>query len=140
MLRNSLCCRPSARQGFPAHGKTPRLLSRSATRNALAFSLPGSSFCQGQVLYPQHRVIRSMLYQAYQAHSDIMVPVRTWAGMAIHAFAPMNGMSGPAIKNLSATYELIARAGLTHVRPPFGIETVTVGNEEIPVVEEAAHV
>ncbi len=81
-----------------------------------------------------------MLYQAYQAHSDIMVPVRTWAGMAISAFAPMNGMSGPGIKNLTAAYELISRAGLTHVRPPFGIDTVTVGNEEIPVVEQAAHV
>ena len=49
---------------------------------------------------PQHRVHRSMLYQAYQAHSDIMVPLRTWAGMAISAFAPMNGMSPPGIKNL----------------------------------------
>jgi poly(3-hydroxybutyrate) depolymerase len=81
-----------------------------------------------------------MLYQAYQAHTDIMVPVRAWAGMAIHAFAPMNGFSPPAIKNLTAAYELIARAGLTHVRPPYGIDTVTVGSEELPVREEAAHV
>jgi len=81
-----------------------------------------------------------MLYQAYQAHTDIMVPVRAWAGMAIHAFAPMNGFSPPAVKNLTAAYELIARAGLTHVRPPYGIDTVTVGNEELPVREEAAHV
>ena len=80
-----------------------------------------------------------MLYQAYQAHSDIMVPVRAWAGAAIHAFAPLNGFSGPAIKNLTAAYELIARAGLTHVRPPYGIETVMVGNEELPVREEAAY-
>jgi polyhydroxyalkanoate depolymerase len=80
-----------------------------------------------------------MLYQAYQAHSDIMVPVRAWAGAALHAFAPLNGFSTPAIKNLTAAYELIARAGLTHVRPPYGIETVTVGNEELPVREEAAH-
>ena len=80
-----------------------------------------------------------MLYQAYQAHTDIMVPVRAWAGAALHAFAPMNGMSGPGIKNLTAAYELIARAGLTHVRPAFGIDTVTVGNEELPVVEEAVH-
>ena len=81
-----------------------------------------------------------MLYQAYQAHSDIMVPVRAWAGAALNAFAPMNGFSGPAIKNLSAAYELIARARLTHVRPSYGIETVAVGNEEVPVVEKAAHV
>jgi poly(3-hydroxybutyrate) depolymerase len=81
-----------------------------------------------------------MLYQAYQAHSDIMVPVRAFAGAALHAFAPMNGFSPPALKNLTAAYELIARAGLTHVRPPYGIATVTVGNEELPVREEAAYV
>ena len=95
-----------------------------------------------------------MLYQAYQAHSDIMVPVRTWAGLALRAFGPLNcvsgslnGFSGPlnglssaAVKNLTAAYELIARAGLTHTRPSYGIETVTVGNEEVAVHEEAAHV
>jgi len=37
-----------------------------------------------------------MLYQAYQAHSDIMVPVRAWAGAAIQAFGPINGFAGPA--------------------------------------------
>ena len=47
-----------------------------------------------------------MLYQAYQAHSDIMVPVRAWAGMAIQAIAPVNGFSGPVLKNLTAAYEL----------------------------------
>jgi len=62
-----------------------------------------------------------MLYQAYQAHSDIMVPVRAFAGAAVQAFAPLNGYSGPVLKNLTAAYELIARAGLTHVRPPYGI-------------------
>jgi polyhydroxyalkanoate depolymerase len=81
-----------------------------------------------------------MLYQAYQAQSDIMVPVRAWAGMALHTFGSMNGVSGPAIKNVTAAYELIARAGLTHTRPAYGIDTVTVGNEEVPVHEEAAHV
>src|SRR5258708_30174353 len=86
-----------------------------------------------------------MLYQAYQAHSDIMVPVRTWAGMALQAFGPMdafgpmNGFSGPVVKNLTAAYELIARAGLTHVRPPYGIEMTLVGNEEVAITEEAAH-
>ncbi|HKS61517.1 MAG TPA: polyhydroxyalkanoate depolymerase [Xanthobacteraceae bacterium] len=80
-----------------------------------------------------------MLYQAYQAHSDVMVPVRAWASAAIQTFAPMNGFSGPVMKNLTAAYELIARAGLTHVRPPYGIASVTVGNEEVAVTEEAVH-
>jgi poly(3-hydroxybutyrate) depolymerase len=81
-----------------------------------------------------------MLYQAYQAHSDIMVPVRAWAGMAINTFGQLNGMSGPGLKNLTAAYELIARAGLTHTRPPYGIPSTMVGNEEVAVTEEAAHV
>ena len=59
-----------------------------------------------------------MLYQAYQAHSDIMVPVRAWAGAAIQAFGPINGFAGPGVKNLTAAYELIARSGLTHALQP----------------------
>jgi len=39
-----------------------------------------------------------------------------------------------------AACELIARAKLTHHRPPFGIDTVMVGNREVAVREEAAHV
>jgi poly(3-hydroxybutyrate) depolymerase len=81
-----------------------------------------------------------MLYQAYQAHSDIMVPVRAVAGMALeHTRARLNGSARPSpLSNLSAAYELIARAGLTHERPPYGIDSVTVGNREVAVVEEVA--
>jgi poly(3-hydroxybutyrate) depolymerase len=82
-----------------------------------------------------------MLYQAYQAHSDIMVPIRALAGMAATMGQPPNGFSDlPFISNLTAAYELIARAGLTHERPPFGIDSVTVGNREVEVRERAAHV
>ena len=84
----------------------------------------------------------SMLYQAYQAHSDIMVPVRAFAGMAMKAVgAQLNGSARPsALSNLNAVYELIARAGLTHERPPYGIDSVLVGNREVAVTEEAADV
>ncbi|MCK9917621.1 polyhydroxyalkanoate depolymerase [Microbacteriaceae bacterium K1510] len=82
-----------------------------------------------------------MLYQAYQAHSDIMMPVRTLAGMAATSLgAYMNGVRPAALSNLTAAYELISRAGLTHTRPDYGIDTVTVGNEEVAVTEEAADV
>ena len=81
-----------------------------------------------------------MLYQLYQAHSDIMVPVRAFATMAAAMGRPLNGFSGvPFIANLTAAYELIARAGLTHERPPFAIDTIMVGNEEVAVREEAAY-
>ena len=41
------------------------------------------------------------------------------------------------LSNLTAAYELIARAGLTHSRPPYAIDSVTVGNREVAVTEEA---
>jgi poly(3-hydroxybutyrate) depolymerase len=83
-----------------------------------------------------------MLYQAYQAHSDIMGPVRAFAGMALHAAGPrLAGITDNVVlRNLTAAYQLIARAGLTHERPPFGVDSVTCGNREVAVTEQAAHV
>ncbi len=83
-----------------------------------------------------------MLYHAYQAHTDFMGPVRVLAGIAAHAIGhPEVGATGHgAVRNLTAAYELIARAGLTHKRPPFGIDRVMVGNREVGVQEERAHV
>ena len=82
-----------------------------------------------------------MLYVAYQAHSDFMVPVRRLADFAIKALAPAQSAGTTAFtRNLTAAYELIARAGLSHDRPPFGIDSVMVGNEEVAVHEEAARV
>ncbi len=53
----------------------------------------------------------------------------------------LNGSMRPSpLSNLTAAYELIARAGLTHARPPFGIDSVMVGNREVAVTEEAADV
>ena len=65
-----------------------------------------------------------MLYAAYQAHSDVMGPVRMLAGWAAQSFGndAAIGMPGHGvIRNLTAAYELIGRAGLTHKRPPFAI-------------------
>ncbi len=83
-----------------------------------------------------------MLYQTYQAHADLMVPMRLWAGVASRSVGrPNGGMMGSALlRNLSAAYDLIAQTGLTHVRPAFGISSVVVGNERVAVVEEPVHV
>ncbi len=80
-----------------------------------------------------------MLYQAYQAHADIMGPVRALAKMAArNGVERLNGSLRPSpLSNLTAAYELIARAGLTHSRPPYGIDSVMVGNREAAVTEEA---
>jgi polyhydroxyalkanoate depolymerase len=81
-----------------------------------------------------------MLYQAYQAHSDVMVPVRKWAGGALQTLGqPLAGIvDNVALRNLTAAYELIARAGLTHARPAFGVDRVKVGNREVAVHEHVA--
>jgi poly(3-hydroxybutyrate) depolymerase len=80
-----------------------------------------------------------MLYQAYQAHCDMMGPLRALASGAIAAIGtPPTGMATTPLRNLTAVYELIARAGLTHERPAFGVDTVMVGNREVAVSEEAA--
>ena len=84
-----------------------------------------------------------MLYQAYQAHSDVMDLVRAFANVALGTLGqPLPGAKPGigALRNLTAAYELIARAGLTHVRPPFGVDRVSVGNREVAVREASARV
>jgi poly(3-hydroxybutyrate) depolymerase len=83
-----------------------------------------------------------MLYQAYQAQSDVMAPVRMLAASACKAIGqPLPAIAGTSnLRNLTAAYELIARAGLTHVRPPFGIDHIKVGNRDVQVREELAEV
>ena len=78
-----------------------------------------------------------MLYLAYQTHNDIMVPVRIFAEAGLSALAPWAASEDlKVLRNLTAAYELITRAGLTHARPPYGIESVRVGNREVAVHEE----
>jgi poly-beta-hydroxyalkanoate depolymerase len=83
-----------------------------------------------------------MLYQAYQAHADIMAPVRRLAGLAARSVGEkLNGSARPTILgNLTAAYELIARAGLTHERPPYGIDSIAVEGREVGIGEHAADV
>ena len=79
-----------------------------------------------------------MLYAAYQTQSDMMAPIRAWASMALAAGGPPLLGENSTLRNLTAAYQLISRAGLTHTRPPFGITSVHVGNREVEVHEEAA--
>lgn len=79
-----------------------------------------------------------MLYLAYEAHSDMAAPAKSIAQTSLAMLGAWGGATHlPLIRNLSATYELIARTGLTHVRPPFGIDSVRVGNSDVAVKEVA---
>jgi poly(3-hydroxybutyrate) depolymerase len=79
-----------------------------------------------------------MLYYAYQTQDDLMDPFRVLARSALGAmensWLAKSGL--PFVGNVTAACELVSRARLTHHRPPYGIESVTVGNREIAVTEE----
>lgn len=80
-----------------------------------------------------------MSYLAYQLQSDLLAPVR-FAADAMRAslgtLAPWDPTA--ATRSLGAAYEMIARAGLTHHRPDYRIDTTTVGGREVAVIEEVA--
>jgi poly(3-hydroxybutyrate) depolymerase len=77
-----------------------------------------------------------MLYLAYQAHNDLIEPAKTMARRSLEMLGAWGVQSNvPVVRNLSAAYELIARAGLTHARPDYAIPAVTVGNREVEITE-----
>jgi poly(3-hydroxybutyrate) depolymerase len=78
-----------------------------------------------------------MLYLAYQTHADIMAPVRMLAQAGLSALGAWAIAADlKAMRNLTAAYELLTRAGLTHERPAYGIERVRAGNRDVAVREE----
>ena len=81
-----------------------------------------------------------MIYQAYQAHTDLWAPARA-AAVWTNAFL-RETHAGPFanrfFRKMAAGAELFARAKLFHERPAFGIGSVTLENEMVPVREEVA--
>jgi poly(3-hydroxybutyrate) depolymerase len=79
-----------------------------------------------------------MLYEAYQAHSDVLAPVRVLAefyrGVLSHPW-PLIG-DAPLVRSAAAAMELLSNAGMSHDRPDFGIHSVAVDGEEVTVTEE----
>lgn len=78
-----------------------------------------------------------MLYQAFDVQSDIARQTRQWGSLLHDAAAPW--LRTPWHHNAkwwSAGARMMMRAGLTFARPAYGINTVTVGNREVPVIEE----
>ena len=84
--------------------------------------------------------MKSMMYQAYQNHMDLTAPWRTGAA---HALKYLNlvpqGVSDKLFGRLAAALELISRTSLTYTRPPYGIDSVMVGNQELEVTEEVVY-
>jgi polyhydroxyalkanoate depolymerase len=79
-----------------------------------------------------------MRYQAFQAQVDMMTPARlaAEAGDAALSLGPPWLRQLPTVRRLSASLEMLARAGLTHSRPDYGLGAVRMGAHEVPVREE----
>ncbi len=79
-----------------------------------------------------------MLYQSYQAHSDLMWPTRTLARAATPLLEdPTFGFGGHAPqRQLAAACEVMCLAEVTHRRPAWGLHSVLVEGATVPVMEQ----
>jgi len=81
-----------------------------------------------------------MLYAAYQAAADLLAPLAGLSrltGGTDHPLARLATRAG-LLRRIAATAELMGRAGLSHARPSFEVEQVTVRGQDYAVVEEVA--
>jgi len=79
-----------------------------------------------------------MIYQLYQSQSDMMAPLREFARHAAELFG--RAAADTPARRLAAAYGVASQMGLSHQRPPYGIDSVRVGNRDVAVVEETADV
>jgi polyhydroxyalkanoate depolymerase len=80
-----------------------------------------------------------MLYQAYQLQDDLVAPFRAFAETSLalsEAMAARLGVGMP--RHFAAALEMLTRYRLSHARPSFEIDTVRVGNRDVPVAERVA--
>jgi polyhydroxyalkanoate depolymerase len=84
------------------------------------------------------RLPEPMLYWSFQAAADVLAPLRLAAGLANGALSlgPEWMRDLPGLPPMSASWELLHRAGFTHHRPDYGVSSVMLGNELVPVEEE----
>ncbi|GAP37400.1 polyhydroxyalkanoate depolymerase [Piscinibacter sakaiensis] len=79
-----------------------------------------------------------MMYQAYQAHSDLSWPLRA---LSRHALPWLGSLSAAGLPDLgqrraAAACRTYALSEVTHRRPAFGIDAVEVAGRRVAVTEE----
>ena len=79
-----------------------------------------------------------MMYQAYQTHSDLMLPLRhmaRWSAPWLR-WGSDAGLPGTTARQAAAACDVLELAQVTHQRPPWGINSVSGGGQSWPVTEE----
>ncbi|MCI0597983.1 MAG: polyhydroxyalkanoate depolymerase, partial [Beijerinckiaceae bacterium] len=82
-----------------------------------------------------------MIYQAYSTHAsllDLVRPLAASAGKTLRLPWPLLRPNW-AIRKVAGVLETFADVIVTHTRPAFGINSVTVDNRLVPVTEEAVY-
>ena len=80
-----------------------------------------------------------MLYQLYQAQSDLLAPARATAALWLDMLARVpRARTLPAVRLMAAGAELFTTAVVTHKRRPFGIASVQAHNRSVAVRETVA--
>jgi polyhydroxyalkanoate depolymerase len=81
-----------------------------------------------------------MMYQFYQAQTDMIEPFRAMARFAVDrlGYFKDEGYDDALTRRLSAAFDLVGRTGLRHRRPSYGIASVRIATRDVAVVEEAA--
>jgi len=79
-----------------------------------------------------------LLYEAYQVQADLLAPFQAMADVASTAMRETcaGPLANPIFRRVAASAELFSRAKLTHSRPPFDIDFVEIGGEQVDVLEE----
>ncbi|NBX88834.1 MAG: polyhydroxyalkanoate depolymerase [Betaproteobacteria bacterium] len=78
-----------------------------------------------------------MLYQIYEAQRSLMEPFADFAQAAAKVYSnPLSPMGqNPFSHRISATYDLVYRLGKDYEKPQFGINTVSIDDQEIAIHE-----
>ncbi len=81
-----------------------------------------------------------MMYQLYQAQADLLFPLRQFArlGVSLARWTDCGSCTPPLMRHIAAGLTMFADAVLTHARPSFAIDAVTVDGQSVAVKEEAA--
>lgn len=79
-----------------------------------------------------------MMYSVYQTFTDLMEPWRWMSKIAVpflDGSCPSASANDPAAR-LSAACKLLGALRLTHARPPFGIDRITIARQDVAVTEK----
>ena len=79
-----------------------------------------------------------MLYQFHELNRTFLNPLIQWAEASSKLFTnPVSPLAHtPFAQRIAAGYELMYRLGKDYEKPAFGIDSVTVADKQVPIVEE----